>query len=189
MADVKVLIEGYTDLRRGVACPTISLVTDGSLTMIVDPGTVDDPQSIVDALQIEGLSPDTITVVCITHSHFDHYKYAGMFAHALTLEYWGLWTGNRLESNTQNRSFSKNIEILMTPGHSYDSLTLLVSTSRGVVAVCGDVFWDEHGPQIDELAQDHNILAQSRSALFTKAQWIVPGHGAPFRIPNKPYQT
>lgn len=85
-AQVKVLIEGYTNADSKAesggeekTCPTVSLVRDGDLIMVVDPGILESQQILVDALQKQGLGVDDVNMVCITHSHIDHYRNIGMF--------------------------------------------------------------------------------------------------------------
>ncbi len=80
MAKVKVLVEGDThkDAKRLFGedrnCATISLVVDKNIVMVVDPGVVDSPQILIDALAKEGLTVNDINFVCVTNSHLPHYK-------------------------------------------------------------------------------------------------------------------
>jgi len=182
MAEVKVLIKGYTSADSGdeKTCATISLVRDENDVIIVDPGVLEDQQMLVDALKREGLSIDDVTIVCITHSHIDHYRNIGMFSKAKTLEYYGLWDKNTVvDWNTQ---FTKDIEIVKTPGHNYDGITLFVKTKNGVVAVCGDVFWKENFPVDDPYASDNKKLKESRELVLKKSDFIVPGHADIFKV-------
>lgn len=166
MAEVKVLIEGYTTADSAAAgggektCPTITLVRDKNLVMICDPGILENQNILVDKLKEEGLAPNDIDIVCITHSHIDHYRNIGMFPRAKTLEYFGLWDKNTVEE--WNEQFTPDIRILKTPGHDYTSITLFVKTEKGIIAICGDVFWKENKPENDPYAQDMEQLKQSR---------------------------
>jgi len=186
MAEVKILIEGYTTADSAVSggeektCPTITLVREGDIIMIVDPGVLENQKMLVDKLNEEGLSVDDINVVCITHSHLDHYRNIGMFAVAKSLEYWGLWDRNTVED--WKEQFTENIRIIKTPGHSYDSITLLVKTNNGIVAICGDVFWKEDFPKDDPYASDKEKLEESRKKILEVADWIIPGHGKMFKV-------
>lgn len=100
MAEVKILIQGYTTADSAVSggeektCATTTLVKDEDVIMVVDPGVLEDQKMLVDKLKEEGLSINDVNVVCITHSHIDHYRNIGMFPEAKTLEYWGLWDKN-----------------------------------------------------------------------------------------------
>lgn len=188
-AEVKVLIEGYTNADSFVETgeekiqPTVTLVRDGDVVMVVDPGILESQQVLVDALKKEDLSVEDVNVVCITHSHIDHYRNIGMFPNAKILEYYGLWDKRTVSDWSEN--FTSNIRVLHTPGHDYSSITLFVTTGSesghpGVVAICGDVFWKENyprEPQDDAYASNPEKLKESREVVKKMADWIVPGHG------------
>ncbi len=187
-AQVKVLVEGFTDADSKAesggerTCATISLVRDGDLIMVVDPGVLESQQILIDALQKEGLNIGDVNMVCITHSHIDHYGNVGMFPNAKILEYFGLWDKGACED--WQEQFTPNIQILRTPGHDYTGITLFVTTEKGVVAVCGDVFWKENYPEYprdDAFASDHEKLERSRESVLKMADWIIPGHAGMHR--------
>ncbi len=186
MAEVKILIQGYTSADTDVegdeekTCPTITLVKDKDIVMVVDPGVLEDQKILVDKLREEGLTVDDINVVCITHSHIDHYRNIGMFPKAKTLEYYGLWHKQTVED--WQEQFTDDIRIIKTPGHDYSSITLLVKTEKGTVAICGDVFWKENSPEDDIYASDKEELKQSREKVLEMADYIIPGHGGMFKI-------
>ncbi|MBD3208736.1 MAG: MBL fold metallo-hydrolase [Candidatus Nealsonbacteria bacterium] len=186
MAEIKVLIEGYTTADTATAdeeertCPTITLVKDKDIIMIVDPGVLESQQMLIDKLKEGGLTVHDINVVCITHSHIDHYRNIGMFPKAKTLEHWGLWDKNTVDD--WNEQFTDDIKIIKTPGHSYDNITLLVKTDRGTVAICGDVFWKKDFPEDDEYASDKEKLKESRSKVLKLSDWVIPGHGKMFKV-------
>src|SRR3989339_341831 len=185
MAEVKILIEGYTTADSAESgeektCATITLIKDGDNKIIVDPGVLENQKMLVDKLKEEGLSVSDINIVFITHSHIDHYRNIGMFPEAKTLEYFGLWDKNTVQD--WQEQFSKDIKIIKTPGHSLDGLTLLVKTSDGTVAVCGDVFWKKDFPENDQYATDGEKLKESRKAVLASAGWIIPGHAGMYKI-------
>ncbi len=182
MANVRIIIEGYfsQDDPNGAACCTISLIEDEDIKMIVDPGTVKSQQIIIDSLKDVGLEINDINFVCITHSHLDHYRNIGMFPKARSLDFWGIWEGDKVKDWTPQ--FSQNIEIIKTPGHNYDGITLLVNTDKGKVVICGDVFWKENYPKMDPYASDSKLLKKSRKKVLEIADWIVPGHAGMFQV-------
>lgn len=185
MAEVKILITGYTnaDTKNSgeeKTCPTITLVKDKDFTIIVDPGVLENQKILIDKLKDEGLGINDINLVFITHSHIDHYRHIGMFPQAKILEYWGIWDKNKVEN--WNSRFTDDIEIIKTPGHSYDSLTFLVKTKSGLVAICGDVFWKENFPENDAYASDKEELQASRKKVLDAADWVIPGHGGMFKV-------
>lgn len=186
MAEVKVLVEGTTKADSWAAgqeesesC-TMTLIKDGKFNIVVDPGVLKNQQIMVDALKKEGLGIEDITHVFLTHSHFDHFRNVAMFPKAKALDYWAIWTDDHSEAWKEN--FSNNIRVIKTPGHSNDSLTFLVKTEKGLVAVAGDVYWRENHPEFDEYANDMETLKKTRKKVLSIADYIVPGHGKMFKV-------
>lgn len=182
MAQVKILIEGYTKADDGSekTCATITLVRDKDLIMVVNPGVLESQQMLIDALKNEGLAMGDVNVVFLTHSHIDHFRNIGMFVTAKTLEYYGLWDKNTVED--WQVQFTGDIKIIKTPGHSNTALTLLVKTDIGTVAICGDVFWKENYPDEDIYADEKEKLVESRKEVLKLADYIVPGHAGMYKV-------
>lgn len=188
MAEVKILIEGHNSIKTGEGeeknlC-TITLIKDEKSVIVVDPGVLSDKNILIDALEKEGLKIEDVTHVFITHSHIDHYRNAGMFpASTKVLEYWGIWAGETV--NDWSEKFSEDIRIIKTPGHSQDSLTFLVETEKGTVAIVGDLWWMENYPKNDPYASDNKALEESRLKVLRMADHIIPGHGKMFPVGKK----
>ncbi|MFA6410332.1 MAG: MBL fold metallo-hydrolase [Candidatus Buchananbacteria bacterium] len=182
MAQVKILIEGFTSAENGdgQTCPTITLVRDGNLVMVIDPGVLENQQILIDALVKEDLKISDINYVFITHSHLDHYRNIGMFADAKTIEYFGIW--DKGECQDRLEQLTDDLKIIQTPGHNYDALSLLVKTEAGIVAVVGDVFWQQNLPAVDPYATDSEKLTESRQKVLALADYIVPGHGPMYKV-------
>jgi glyoxylase-like metal-dependent hydrolase (beta-lactamase superfamily II) len=186
MAKIKVLLSGFTnaDCRKNgeeeITRCTTTLIYADNMIILSDPGVLSDQKIMIDALKKEGLGVDDISHIFITHSHLDHYRNIGMFPKAKTIEFWGIWDGGKCEPYSEH--FSKDSKIIKTPGHSYDGLTMLVTTSDGVVAIAGDLWWSKKGPEKDPFALDNEILKKSREEVLVLANYIVPGHGDIFKV-------
>lgn len=182
MAEVKILIEGFTsgDNGGGITCPTITLVRDNNMVIVVDPGVLNSQQLLTEALQKENLKVSNVNYVFITHSHLDHYRNIGMFEQAKTIEYFGVWDKGACED--WPNQLTDDIEIIKTPGHNYDALSLLVKTNVGIIAIVGDVFWNERGPKNDPYASDPEKLVISRKRVLELADYVIPGHGPMFKV-------
>jgi glyoxylase-like metal-dependent hydrolase (beta-lactamase superfamily II) len=182
MAEVKVLIKGYTSSDSGdeKTQATISLIKDINIVMIVDPGVLESQQVLIEALKNEGLLISDINYVGITHSHLDHYRNIGMFPNAKTVEFYGIWDKNTVIDWEED--FSPNIKIIKTPGHSRTGISFIVKTNLGNVGVVGDVFWKEDYPETDPYANDIKELAKSRKLVLKLADFIVPGHADIFKV-------
>lgn len=182
MAEVKILIKGCLEdetSNQGTG-PTISLVRDGDIIMIVDPGVLPNRSLLVEKLAEHGLTPADINLIFLTHSHFDHYANTALFSKVKVLEFFGLWDGAVMGKWPEQ--FSKNIRIIKTPGHDYSSLTALVKTGQGVIAICGDVFWQKDFPKDDPYASDKKKLEVSRKLVTELADFIIPGHGDIYQV-------
>jgi glyoxylase-like metal-dependent hydrolase (beta-lactamase superfamily II) len=185
MTEVKILIEGYTtadskEQGKEETCPTITLVRDKNIVMVVDPGVLENQEVLVNKLKKEDLTVNDVNIVCITHSHIDHYRNIGMFPRAKTLEYYGLWDGGSVED--WKEQFTDDIRIIKTPGHNYDGISLLVKTGKGFIAIVGDIFWKENSPVDDPYASDKKKLKESRKKILELADYIIPGHGKMFKV-------
>ncbi len=187
MAEVKILVEGYTSADNPsedeVTCATITLVKDKDLVIVIDPGILESQDVLIKALKKENLTVKDVNTVFLTHSHLDHYRNTGMFPNAKVIEYYGVWDKNTVDDR-QNQ-LTEDIEIIETPGHNYTSLTLLVKTDKGKIAICGDVFWKENYPKEDEYADNPEKLKESRKKVLELADYIIPGHQGMFKVQNK----
>jgi glyoxylase-like metal-dependent hydrolase (beta-lactamase superfamily II) len=181
MTEVKVLSTGYLmhESEGGIGC-TITLINDNGKNIIVDPGTTRTENEIKKTLEKHNLTLEDINFVFLTHSHYDHFKNIGIFPKATIIEYWGAWDGDKISSRKQ-KFFSDNIEIIKTPGHSIDSLSLIVKTDLGKVAIVGDLWWQENFPEYDKVAENNNVLAIERAKILELADYVVPGHGEMFK--------
>lgn len=193
MVEVKVLVEGYSfeGTTEEKACPTIVLIKDNDLAIVIDPGSVKDQNIIIEKLKKEEIEIKDVDLVCISHSHLDHYRNIGMFPNAKSLDYWGLWDKDIVKDWESH--ITNNIQIIKTPGHSDEDITLLVKTKKGTYAIVGDLFWwftsEEQKTDKESLikhkdpyAKNLEKLKESRKLVLEKADFIIPGHGKMFEV-------
>lgn len=193
MAKIKILIEGYAKkLERGwVANSTACLVTSGGKKIITDPGC--NRTALLEALKKEGLATGDIDYVFLSHCHPDHILLAGIFENAKFVTY----DSNLIYHNDSLTEFDvhllgPDIEIIQTPGHVLEHISLLVNTDEGKVAIAGDVIWwlDDEEQKFDINQKDHSqakgknmeTLIESRKKLIKLADYIIPGHGKMFKV-------
>lgn len=193
MAKIKTLIEGYAKkLENGwVASSTSCLITLDGKKIITDPGC--NRAKLLDALQKEGLATGDIDYVFLSHCHPDHILLAGIFENARSVTY----DSNLIYDNDQITEFNahslgNDIEIIQTPGHVIEHISLLVTTEEGKVAIAGDAVWwlDDENQNFDMHQPDHSqdkgmnmgTLIESRQKLINLADYIIPGHGKMFKV-------
>lgn len=193
MAAVKILIEGYAKkLENGwIASSTVCLITSGNTKIITDPGC--NRERLLAALKKENLKTGDINYVFVSHAHPDHSLLASIFenAKAITWDSRLQYDGDSLTEYDQH-TLGADIEILQTPGHMLEHISLLVMTKEGGVAIAGDaIWWLENEKQEFRVDQpDHSqtkgmdmpTLIESRKKLISLADYIVPGHGKMFKV-------
>ncbi|MEN6329754.1 MAG: MBL fold metallo-hydrolase [Methanobacteriaceae archaeon] len=152
------------------------------------------------------IKPEDIDLVFITHGHQDHYGNLELFPNAEVLSSIHLANKGPLESKgvKDGASLAEGIQVIYTPGHSFDHASLLLQTEKmrynvniegkgrimGVgeikVAVAGDAVvssgyfgakkaWDYNEDFISQ-----KMAAESLDKLIKHADYIIPGHGSMF---------
>ena len=193
MTEVKILIEGYAkELPTGwLASSACCLITTDDKKIITDPGC--NRKNLFDALEKENLKPEDIDYVFLSHGHVDHILLASVFEKAKFVTYdTNLLYDQDLMLEFKKDFFGKDIEILETPGHVTEHLSLLVNTPKGKIAIAGDVIWWTEGEEqiVDVNKEDDSHpkelnmekLIESRKKLLKIADFIIPGHGKLFRV-------
>ena len=183
-ATVDVLVTGHveeTDAGSSVH-PTISLVRDGDLVVVVDPGILSEQALLTEALRGHGLGLEDVTHVFVTHHHVDHTRNIGMFARAVVVDVDSLYDGSLwLEHDGDGHALSDSVRVIETPGHAAECAALVVDTDDGTVVLTHAWWFADMTPVQDPLAWDQAALERSRARILEIADIVVPGHGAAFR--------
>lgn len=194
MAEVKVLIQGYVreEGDAEIVSSTTTLIRHGELNIIVDPGM--NRKMLLEALEKEGLSPEKIDYVILTHYHLDHMLLAGIFTNAKVMDDGSIYSWEGKLEDHDGKVPGTDIELISTPGHGTFHCTVLVDTEEfGKVAIAADVFWWTDGEEQktdkeslisheDPYAKDNEKLKESREKVLDIADYIIPGHGKPFKV-------
>jgi glyoxylase-like metal-dependent hydrolase (beta-lactamase superfamily II) len=176
-AEFRVLFTGYAGER---VASTVSFVRDGDIRVIIDPGMVPEPASILTPLHGLVESADRITDVVFSHHHPDHTINAALFPRARVHDFWAIYKGDVWEDRpAEGFALSPSIRLIETPGHTPQDITTMVVTRQGTVAF-SHLWWSADGPADDPLAADPAALHRNRARVLEVAALIVPGHGAPF---------
>ncbi|MEO1033524.1 MAG: MBL fold metallo-hydrolase [Bacteroidota bacterium] len=196
MTQIKVLVQGYAlPLDKGwKASSTVCLITAGDKKIITDPGC--NREALLQALSDEQLQTSDIDYVFLSHYHPDHILLAGIFENAKYITFdSGLMYDKDLMTEFDKHVLGEDIEIVHTPGHVKQHLSLIVNTPKGKVAVAGDVVWwldteeqqfNLHQPDhMQAIDMDMQALVESRKLLLRQADYIIPGHGKLFKVDKK----
>jgi glyoxylase-like metal-dependent hydrolase (beta-lactamase superfamily II) len=160
---------------------TVTLVREGGLVAVVDPGLAPSPAAILEPLAALGLSAEAVTTVILSHHHPDHTLNAALFPNAEVHDHWAVYRGDEWDSREcEGAQLSSSVRLIRTPGHAAEELSTVVGTAEGIV-VATHLWWTAEGPADDPYAPDREQLRRSRERVLAIADVIVPGHGAPFR--------
>jgi glyoxylase-like metal-dependent hydrolase (beta-lactamase superfamily II) len=135
-----------------------------------------------------GLLPQDIDIVVETHGHPDHYGNVALFPNTVHIYYGFTYNGtifnvNNLGTDPATKYYltsDQNVEIIKTPGHTPQDITVLVKKvpGLGTVAVCGDVFQNKAELKDGSgFANNPTTLEASQTTVLCTADYIIPGHG------------
>jgi glyoxylase-like metal-dependent hydrolase (beta-lactamase superfamily II) len=177
-ATVHVLTDGYAHDR---VASTVTLIRDGGMIAVVDPGMVADRRLILDPLAAIGLRPEQVTDIVFSHHHPDHTLNAALFPNARVHDHWAIYSGDEwTDRDADGFELSPSVRLMRTPGHSAEDISTIIETTDGL-AVATHLWWAAEGPDDDPLAEDTSALRGSRQrVLDLHPKLIIPGHGAPF---------
>ena len=178
--------EGYASQR---ACGTITLIKSHK-NCVVDLGIPQDKNFILQQLKRNGLTSKDIDTVILTHSDIDHIGNLNLFPDATFIGGNDVMQGDLFKEFFKEKyTVDENITIIHTPGHDNRSISVLVKTEKGLVAVTGDLFeYDKDWLTVDTSkawepwSQDKELQNKSRAKVWKLADYIVPGHGDIFTV-------
>ncbi|NXB67915.1 MBLC1 protein, partial [Struthidea cinerea] len=134
---------------------SVTLVSGGPLTVLVDTGGPWLRPRLPQLLAAQGVTPGDVTHVVVTHGHSDHVGNVNLFPGATVLVGFdlsrgeGLYLPQGLARGVPLELHPGHLRVTPTPGHTRAHVSLLASgTALGTVAVAGDAF--EHREDEEE---------------------------------------
>lgn len=178
--------EGYASQR---ACGSITLIKSHK-NCLVDLGLPADKDLLLQKLKENKLTPENIDFVILSHSDVDHIGNLNLFPKATFIGGNDVITADHFKEFFKDKyQVDENISVMHTPGHDNRSVSVLVKTTKGIVAITGDLFeYDRDWETVDTSkawevwSQDKDLQNQSRSKVWKLADYIVPGHGDMFKV-------
>nr|XP_022288257.1 metallo-beta-lactamase domain-containing protein 1-like [Crassostrea virginica] len=197
--EVIVLKEGYsrTEETGQRACGSISLIK-GPKNIVVDTGNPWDRDHILEGLKKNGLSPEKIQYCVCTHGHSDHVGNLSLFDKAVHILSYDVCTGDKYHNHDFKTGIpyeiDDDVEVVATPGHTNADISVIVTnTGLGTVALTGDLFECLEDLEEPSLWQDNSenpdLQQYCRIQVLKKADYIVPGHGKMFKVPEEYKRT
>ena len=198
VTEVKVLVEGKHNVKgdRVTLSSTVTLIKSDK-NIIVDTSSLKHKKSLLEALKKESLTSKDIDAVILTHLHLDHTINVALFENAkVYCKFCPKYPGqcHSLSKGYLDRfelvdgtEMAKGVSILLTPGHTWDSLSVLVQTSKGKIVISGDALaseeWvDLNKPPLECVIYDAKKFNESRRKILKIADYIIPGHGKMFKV-------
>ena len=176
-AQVDVLFTGYAGDR---VAGTVSLIRDGDRVIVVDPGMVPARSAILDPLRALGVAPGDVTDIVLSHHHPDHTVNIALFGEIPVHDFQAVYTGDEWDDRPADGVLlTPSVQLLETPGHTPQDLTVLVGTPDQIVALT-HLWWTDAGPADDPYSADRDQLRAQRERVIALADLVIPGHGPSF---------
>ena len=197
--------EVYNGLVFSLGSTNTMLIRDEGMNIVFDPGMLQLGRYGSFKLRLAelGLAPEDVDVVVNSHCHYDHvesnYLFKGkpLYIHEKEVEYcnqlyWPEWTDAYmgimdLKAFTGEKKITKNIRLIETLGHTPGSISALVETGEGLVALVGDavIVKEDYLEMRPPTVVTKNIAAEQSVESMKKVRMlnpklIIPGHDAPF---------
>jgi hydroxyacylglutathione hydrolase len=185
-------MKGVVPIRLGVVK---AFVTHGDRPILIDTGTRGHARRILAALGHEGVEPEVIALILITHTHPDHIGSlarlkktipAPVAVHRLDAgalsEGSGVEPDILLEDDFDLRQYGAAGRVIWTPGHSRGSVSVMLESGEAVV---GDLVLPRYmafGPAAIAFwsASREDSVASIRKVLSFKPSIVHASHGGPF---------
>lgn len=156
---------------------SVTLISTDTMRIIVDTGLVGEEKIILRGLARVGLNPGNIDLVINTHDHQDHTGNNFLFSGSMVL------------SPKEGDLIAQGVRIMDTPGHSMDSVSVVVESQNRVV-LAGDALptfsnYIKGVPPAHHI--DRGMACRSMSSILKIADVVIPGHDLPFSVRNKAY--
>jgi len=200
MVETKILVEGIhepiEDGKVKIGCTTTLIKSKKNI--LVDPGVFVNKNALLESLKKEELSPEDIDAVILTHLHIDHTANLSLFEKADIFmrfrgetsypgQFQNISEGTLKRFDILNGIIADGVKIIETPGHTSDSITVIVETADGVIAITGDAIGSESWADLNK-KPDPNVyydvekFEESRKKILEIADYIIPGHGGMFKV-------
>ncbi|XP_069104935.1 metallo-beta-lactamase domain-containing protein 1-like isoform X2 [Argopecten irradians] len=195
MYEVTILKEGYNEQQgpgHQKACGTITLLK-GAKNIIVDTGNPWDKDLILKGLEEHGILPFEVRFVVGTSALSDKVGNLNLFTGAIQIIAGKIYHHENFYLHAFHQGIpyeiDDDVEVVPTPGHTGSDVSVIVrNTKLGTVAITGDLFECKEDLENPSLWQDNSekpdAQEQSRINILRIADYIVPGHGEMFKVPE-----
>jgi len=171
----------------------------GEVGLLVDPGHLRFVDGLLDRLLADGIAPEDLRLVLVTHSHPDHMEAVPRFVeagvpvalHPAALAYLDQvgaamyqWMGSRLPDaqgivpieEGPVAALGGRVSVYHTPGHEPGSLCVYWPAQQALAT--GDLVFAGSIGRTDFPGGDHaRLMAEVGRMAGLEVEWLLPGHG------------
>ncbi|XP_066145267.1 metallo-beta-lactamase domain-containing protein 1 [Euwallacea fornicatus] len=191
-----VLFSGYSEIQENTmnANCTCTLIK-GPPNCIIDTMTAWDGSKIIEALHKHEITPNDINYVICTHGHSDHIGSNHLFQNAIHIVGFSVSQRDHYSLSPdigkgENYEITDNIKVISTPGHTLQDVSVLVKINNLIYAITGDLFEKFEDLEDDSIwisagSDNEQLQRTNRAKILKIANFIIPGHGPMFQVPQK----
>ncbi len=162
---------------------SVTLIIRGQHKIIVDSGLRGEEEQILGELAELCIEPEEVKSIVNTHSHPDHCGNNYLFSRA------------KIVMAKQGDVLAPGVWVMATPGHSMDSISVVVeaddaSSQTKTIVISGDAlptFGNFQKKVPPALHVDRDLAIASMQKIMALSDIVVPGHDFPFSIKRREY--
>jgi glyoxylase-like metal-dependent hydrolase (beta-lactamase superfamily II) len=188
------------NLRFGITSQaTVTLVQTDGINILIDPSWNDSgkPERLLADLHYFGLKPNDIDEIFVTHWHDDHWNSIPLFPKAKVI-FAGIGLsvvkkhlgkdseGRELVKLREGDAWHSGLSLLSTDGHTRHDHSVKIRMDNETYIAAGDAIVSKMYYETKTFFPNHRVeshrddLVASYNKIVSQADFIIPGHDAPF---------
>jgi glyoxylase-like metal-dependent hydrolase (beta-lactamase superfamily II) len=185
--EVMQIVRGSIRRHEGLvleAHSSATLVMCGDRRIMVDTSTTERRQALLRGLDDNGISPEDVDTVVLTHLHGDHTQNLDLFSRATVMAHADEIPPRDIEPVIEDDEICEGVRLVHTPGHTRGSMSVLVEADRKYV-IAGDALPTRDNyikwvpPNLNYFPE---LALRSMERIVEMADVIVPGHDDAFEV-------
>ncbi|RLB35886.1 MAG: hypothetical protein DRH12_16340 [Deltaproteobacteria bacterium] len=204
-AEIKILFYGFPGrAARGYLGWSSVVLINGEKKILFDTGNWGDREELVRRLRSEGIGPEDVNIVILSHLHFDHCINVPLFEKAQVIlsekeldyayrEKGDLFIPDTITDYLQSIKdrvtliggdtvLDERITLIETPGHTPGSISCLYEGGDLKVLLAGDAVKNSYEfiSGCVDMTKNQNVSKATIERIRQIANVIIPGHDRPF---------
>ncbi|XP_014287643.1 metallo-beta-lactamase domain-containing protein 1 [Halyomorpha halys] len=192
--EVCIIQKGYyivtegSDLSARCTCTLIK----GKKNVIVNTMTGWDASVLAEGLVRYDMEPKRISYVVCTNGSLCYTGTNYMFKDSIHIVGHSIQNKNTFlpEPFSEGKPFNidgEDLQVIPTPGHTLNDVSVLVKTAKGIVAITGDLFIRGEDVEneyywLTSRSECPFLQRNNRQVVLSKAKFIIPGYGLMFEV-------